>query len=233
MRRIKFLILMIGSILLGMLTAKSSQINIVTEDEIFKPVLKGVSIELSDNLPKIEEIDGGKFDLGSFSSQGNYYDTSSPEAFVRTTENKCVTEGNFWGAQCVSLAQAFWVSYAGRSIVDCGTGAARGIWECRLQNEGDDFEEINSFNELHIGDWGSFDGGEHGHIGMVIGDITNDGYIPLYGENQGGKSCAEGGSQPNIVLISSKTFLGAFRPKIYIEKLSVPDGGLVNESYTY
>ena len=60
---------------------------------------------------------------------------------------------------------------------------------------------------------------------MALGK-PNKGYVALLGENQGGTSCADGGSATNIINISLKTFKGAFRPKIY-DLPKVPDTGIV------
>lgn len=226
---IKMAAIIAGSILLGMIGGSSLQLQVKTDEKIKTITIEQGSIEFSETaIPLIEEIDGGKIDVTGFSSKGEIYPVTTPQDFMNATENKCVIEGNSWGAQCVSLAQAFWKSYANRSISDCGTGAARGIWQCRNENAGTDFEIVEGFQNLQAGDWAVFDSGEHGHIGMVYAEPEGN-YIPLYGENQGGKSCETGGSEPNKILISNKTLLGVFRPKIYINKEApvAPDGGTI------
>lgn len=171
------------------------------------------------SVPTVEEIDGNQVlvpegdlpDLG----QGAYYDTSSPQAFKDATYGRCIDLDGYFGAQCVDLAAAFWQSYVGRWPSVCGTGAARGLWDCREQNAGEAFELIEDPNALQAGDWVIFSGGQYGHVGMALGP-TNNGYVALLGENQGGESCYGGGAATNIINMSTRTFLGAFRPKIYI-----------------
>lgn len=190
------------------------------------------------SLPTVEEIDGGelineetKEKLNDVSmAHGSAYDTSNWEAFVAGTQNKCVIEGNIYGAQCVSLAQAFWTNYAGRSISVCGTGAAYGIWSCADYNAGEEFVKIENPAEIQPGDWIITSGGLWGHVSMAVGPY-NAGYVAVYGENQGGEPCEVGGSQPNIINLSMKNFLGAFRPKSYIvvpepEPVLVPNTGI-------
>ena len=207
------------------------QLQIKTEEKTTTITLEKGNIELTEttDIPLLEEVDGGKFDLGAFASRGEFYRTDTFENFIIDTENKCVIEGNPFGAQCVSLAQAFWTNYAGRGLSDCGTGAARGIWYCKDQNAGSDFEIVEGSQNLQPGDWVVFNSGTWGHIGMVY-DYPEGNYIPLYGENQGGKKCEAGGSQPNFIKLSDKTMLGAFRPKYYIipePEPEVPDSGVI------
>ena len=166
-----------------------------------------------DDIKTVETVDGGKID--QFSGQGEWYPTDTYEAFIRATMNKCVSEGNPFGAQCVSLAQAYWTSYAGYGLDLCGTGAARGIWDCRVKNADDSFVMITNPENIQPGDWIVTNGGQWGHVAMAVGNYNN-GYIAVYGENQGGVLCPDGGSQPNVINLSMKTFLGAFRPKDYI-----------------
>lgn len=196
------------------------QITAVVENEAGE--LEAVS------LPTVLEVDGGEIvDLENY-SRGETYDVSSPTAFANGTMGKCVIEGNYYGAQCVSLARTFWLNYTGRAFSTCGTGAAKGAFNCSVENAGDEFEVITDPNELEAGDWIIFSGGLYGHVGMAMGP-ANNGYIALLGENQGGKACDEGGSATNIINISLKNFIGAYRPKIYIppepEQKLAPDTG--------
>lgn len=166
-----------------------------------------------DDIKTVETVDGGKID--QFSGQGEWYPTDTYEAFIRATMNKCVSEGNPFGSQCVSIAQAYWTSYAGYGVDLCGTGAARGMWACKENNAKDSFVLVEDAANIQPGDWIITDGGTWGHVAMAVGNYNN-GYIAVYGENQGGVLCPEGGSQPNVINLSMKTFLGAFRPKAYI-----------------
>ena len=180
-----------------------------------------------ENIPTVEEVDGGQFkdiETGVSTTDSEYtdlgwsetYDVSSPEAFKNDTLGKCIIANNYYGAQCVSLARVFWWSYADRDVSTCGTGMAKGMMNCWQENAGDDFDVFwsDSKNKIQAGDWLIFDGGKYGHVGMALGR-NNNGYVALLGENQGGKSCNEGGSATNIINISLKNLIGFYRPKAY------------------
>lgn len=193
----------------------------ITLSEEQKPaVVENAEGELEEiSAPTVEEIDGNQVlapegelpDLG----QGAYYDVSSPQAFKGATYGKCIDMDGYFGSQCVDLYAAFQLSYANRWPNVCGTGAARGLWDCKEQNAGEEYELIYDPTQLQAGDWVVFGGGQYGHVGMALGPTTN-GYVALLGENQGGAPCVGGGAATNIINMSTKTFLGAFRPKAYI-----------------
>lgn len=188
--------------------------------------------------PTVEEVDGGQFKdeytgLSIVQREGEYaelgwsetYNVSSPEAFKNDTLGKCVIASNIYGAQCVSLARAFWWSYADRDVSTCGTGAAKGMMNCAEENAGDDFE-IHWAEEvatIQAGDWLVFEGGLYGHIGMALGPVSNS-YVALLGENQGGASCGEGvgGSATNIININVKHLIGFYRPIAYVKPTPAP-----------
>lgn len=190
----------------------------------------GVVEEIS--APTVELIDGEQVlapenelpELG----QGATYDVSTPQAFRAATEGKCIDLDGHFGSQCVDLAAAYWQSYANRWVSVCGTGAARGMWECKDQNAGEDFDLITDPTALQAGDWVIFGGGQYGHVGMALGGY-NGGYVALLGENQGGRPCDGGGAATNVINMSTKTFLGAFRPKIY----KVPEAPKVDPIIPY
>lgn len=192
---------------------------------------------LDENIPTVEEVDGGKFedldtglsDNGEYADLGSLietFDTSSPDAFKNATLGRCVIANNRYGAQCVSLARSFWFSYAGRDVSTCGTGMAKGMMNCADVNAGDDFVVMwkEDVNKIQAGDWLIFDGGKYGHVGMALGGVK-DGYVALLGENQGGHSCGVnvGGSATNIVNISVKNLIGFYRPKSYIKPEPNPE----------
>jgi len=180
---------------------------------------------LDENIPTVEDIDGGLFkddmdpNLGD-KGWSETYNVSSPEAFKNDTLNKCIIANNYYGAQCVSLARAFWWSYADRDVSTCGTGMAKGMMDCVDVNAGEDFVVMwkEDVNKIQAGDWLVFGGGQYGHIGMALGSVK-DGYVALLGENQGGHSCGSnvGGSATNIINISVKNLIGFYRPKSYIK----------------
>lgn len=179
-------------------------------------------------LPTIEEIDGG----GEFKDKDTglseldeelYYElgaiewvnTDTPEAFKESVYGKCIIANNYWGAQCVSLARAFWWSYAGFDVSTCGTGLAKGMMNCAEDNARDRFEIIWNVDEIQTGTWIVLDGSYTGHICMAMGPVKN-GYVACLGENQGGNACPGGGSSANVVNISVKNFIGGYTPVDYI-----------------
>lgn len=182
-----------------------------------------------DEIPTVDEIDGG----GMFQDTTNvdgakpalYYelgsmeqvDTSSAEAFKRSTLGRCIVANNYYGAQCVSLARAFWWSYAGFDVTTCGTGLAKGMMNCAEDNAKDKFKVIWSIDEIQEGTWIVLDGNRTGHICMALGKVK-DGYVSCLGENQGGIPCEYGigGAGTNIINISVKNFIGGYTPLTYI-----------------
>lgn len=184
-----------------------------------------------ENIPTVEEVDGGLFKDDFDADAGDkgwleVYDVSSPDAFKNDTLGKCIIANNYYGAQCVSLARVFWWSYANRDVSTCGTGMAKGMMNCADVNAGDDFVVMwkEDVNKIQAGDWLVFDGGMYGHVGMALGS-NNNGYVALLGENQGGHSCGAnvGGSATNIINISLKNLIGFYRPKAYIKPEPTPE----------
>lgn len=199
---------------------------------------------IDENIPTVEEVDGGLFrdkDTGVSLVEGQYadlgwaewYDTSSPDAFKNATLGRCIIAGNYWGAQCVSLARVFWWSYANRDVSTCGTGMAKGMMNCADENAGSDFQIYwkGDAYRIQAGDWLVFDGGQYGHVGMALGGVVN-GYVALLGENQGGRACEGGGAATNIINISIKNLIGFYRPKAYIkvEPKPAPTSTPISES---
>lgn len=180
--------------------------------------------EIEVNLPTVEMIDANQTidDSNLDFGQGEWHDTSSPEAYKNSVIGKCNDLDEKYGSQCVDGFADFNYQYTGRWLSTCGTGSARGLWDCRDYNAGDDYILITDSNSLQAGDWIIFDGGQYGHVGMAMG-YSNNGYISLLGENQGGEACPGGGSAFNIINMSLKTFKGAFRPKTYIKPEPQPE----------
>lgn len=238
------IILFFISALLSLLTfALINQKEQKIETERIIEVEKSVKLTLSENLEigkitnedgktenievqTIEEIDSLVIEDTDLDRDalGEWYNISSPIAFKNSTYGKCIIAENKFGAQCVSLARVYWLELANRTFSTCGTGKAKGAWECKEQNAGNEFDIIEGNSDIEEGDWIIWNSGENGHVAMALGSIHN-GYITVLGENQGGKACSEGGSATNIVNISIKGILGVFRPKIY--HISVPDGSFV------
>lgn len=245
---ISIIILLIGSGILGFFNVS---LNIKVSDLENKETVElvidtGSKIELAENqeietvletedgkievesLPVVDMVDGGEIQIEDESldfGKGEYYPFETPQEFKDATLGKCIDLDSKWGSQCVDLANAFWKEYTNRWITTCGTGTARGVWDCKEKNAGNEFKLIENAKDIETGDFIVFDGGVYGHVGMALGK-PNKGYVALLGENQGGTSCADGGSATNIINISLKTFKGAFRPKIY-DLPKVPDTGIV------
>ena len=202
-----------------------------------------------ETIPTVEDIDGGgEFqdkDTGLSISEGDVYyelgaiewvDTSSPEAFKESVYGRCIIANNVYGAQCVSLARAFWWDYAGFDVSTCGTGLAKGMMNCADDNAKDKFKVIWDVNEIQNGTWIVLDGSWTGHICMAMGPVKN-GYVACLGENQGGNSCpGVAGAAANIINLSVKNFIGGYTPYDYIvpepepepEPVpDVPDTGIV------
>lgn len=179
--------------------------------------------ETEADVPVVDEVDGGQIKEGVEPAQGAWFPTDTPTAFKDATIGRCADIDGFFGSQCVDLFQAFFNSYTGgRWASACGKGSARGLWDCRDRNAGDDFELITDVDQLQAGDWVVFNGGVFGHVGMALGP-ANGGYVALLGQNQGGLACAGGGAAANIINMSTRTFLGAFRPKAYIVPVPEPE----------
>lgn len=181
------------------------------------------------SAPTIESIDSGNINCenGSECGMGKfiYAPTATPFEFKDYTINKCWDTDDFPDgakAQCWDLGDLFWQNYAGRNLSTCGTGAAKGAWDCKEYNAGDEFELITDPKDIQIGDWIIFNSGRWGHVGMAMGGY-NDGYVALLGQNQGGQYCDEGGQAANIINISLNSFSGAFRPKSYIKHDPEPE----------
>lgn len=183
---------------------------------------------LDENIVTIEEVAGEQVahecPEGEECGQGRYIyaPTDSPVAFKDYVYGGCWNTDGYYGAMCWDLADLYFQNYAGRNFSTCGTGAAKGAWNCKEYNAGDEFELIYDPTALQAGDWVIFSSGQYGHVGMAVGGYNN-GYVALLGQNQGGAPCDGGGSSANIINISLNSFVGAFRPKSYIKPEPAPE----------
>lgn len=159
------------------------------------------------NFGSDEKIDGGK---------GEYFPTATPQEFSNAVKGKCIDQDGYYGSQCWDLSDALMYNLSGHHLSTCGTGAAKGAWNCKEQNAGEDFVLVTDPNALQAGDILIFNGGIYGHTGMALGSAQN-GYVALLGANQGGGYCEGGGAAVNIVAYSMKDFVGAFRYKGWIK----------------
>lgn len=185
---------------------------------------EGEEVEL-DNIVTIEEVAGNQIacEEDEECGQGSYVyaPTETPTAFKDYTLGYCWNTDGHYGSQCWDLADMFWQNYAGRNFSTCGTGGAKGSWNCKEYNAGEEFELIYNKEDLQLGDWVIFSSGTYGHVGMALGSYNN-GYVTLLGQNQGGTPCEGGGSATNIININLASFVGAFRPKSYIKPEPTP-----------
>lgn len=213
----------------GFIKLNEKKITLEIEYGETKQLEYGDKGEYTEEIPTVEEIDGG----GRFQDTINvgdgenalYYelgaieevDTSSPTAFKNSTLNRCIVASNYYGAQCVSLARAFWWSYAGYDVSTCGTGLAKGMMNCSEENARDRFKVIWDKSEIQEGTWIVLDGTSTGHICMALSKTSGD-YVTCLGENQGGVPCeyGVGGAGTNIINISLKNFIGGYTPLDYI-----------------
>lgn len=185
------------------------------------------TVEAVESNGPVTEINEQECPEGEECGMGAYVptlDISSPQAFANQTLGVCLDVDNFAGAQCWDSMAAFFINYTGHTLYTCGTGAAKGTIAdgCWQQNAGDQFTMIWDATQIQAGDIAVYSTGQWGHIGMAMGDYNN-GYFTLLGQNQGGAACPGGGAAGNIINLSTRDFIGAFRPNIYIKPAPAPE----------
>ncbi len=185
------------------------------------------TVEAVESTGPVTEVNNESCPEGEECGQGAYIptvDISSPQAFANQTLGVCIDIDNFAGSQCWDSMAAFFINYTGHTLYTCGTGSAKGTIAdgCWQQNAGDDFTMIWNPAEIQAGDIAVYSTGTWGHIGMAMGEYNN-GYFTLLGQNQGGSACPNGGSAGNIINLSTRDFIGAFRPNIYIKPAPAPE----------
>lgn len=185
------------------------------------------TIESVESSGPVTEINVTPCPEGEECGRGAVYpnlDVSSPQAFANETLGACIDVDGYYGSQCWDSMSAFFYNYAGRVLDTCGTGAAKGSIAdgCWQQNAGEEFVMVWNPTEIQAGDIAVYSTGTWGHIGMAMGDYNN-GYFTLLGQNQGGKACPNGGAAGNIINLSTRDFIGAFRPVIYIKPEPTPE----------
>lgn len=205
---------------------KESQEAIIKYSETAVPavIINDNGEEETIDVPTVESIDGGKIEDEGCSAEecGRgafvYAPTETYQAFKDYTYGKCWNVDGSYGAQCWDLSSLHSMNYTANKRVfsTCGTGAAKGMWNCKEQNAGTEYSLVYDINNVKAGDILVFGGGTWGHTGLAAGPAKN-GYVALLGQNQGGASCPGGGAATNIINISTKDFLGAFHPKTYVD----------------
>lgn len=185
------------------------------------------TVEAVENNGPVTEVNEQECPEGEECGRGAGYpsiDVSSPQAFANATLGQCIDVDGYYGAQCWDSMSAFFYNYTGRILQTCGTGAAKGTIAdgCWQLNAGNEFTMIWNPAEIQAGDIAVYSTGTWGHIGMAMGEYNN-GYFTLLGQNQGGPACPGGGAAGNIINLSTRDFIGAFRPNIYIKPAPAPE----------
>lgn len=176
--------------------------------------------------PTVDSIDGGEIFNSENCPEGEecglgafiYAPTDTFESFKNYTIGRCWNVDGAYGAQCWDLPSLHSMNYTNdkRVFSTCGTGAARGMWDCKEQNAGTEYDLVYSIYNTHVGDIGVWNGGTYGHTCIIAGPVVN-GYVACYGQNQGGSACPGGGAAANIINLSINGFRGAFHPKTYVD----------------
>lgn len=185
------------------------------------------TVESVDSNGPVTEVNNQECPEGEECGRGSNVptlDISSPQAFANQTLGVCLDVDGYFGAQCWDSMAAYFINYTGHTLYTCGTGAAKGTIAdgCWQQNAGNEFTMIWDATQIQPGDIAVFSTGQWGHIGMAMG-YYNNGYFTLLGQNQGGTPCPGGGAAGNIINISTRDFIGAFRPNIYIKPEPQPE----------
>lgn len=196
------------------------------------------------SAPTVEAVEGeqivtecpeGEEDCG----QGRYIyaPTGTFAEFKEYTYGKCWDVDGAYNEQCWDLAALHWMNYTkdGRVLSTCGTGAAKGAWNCKEYNAGTEYSLVYNASEIKTGDWVITGAGQYGHVCEAAGPYNN-GYVACLGQNQGATRCPGSlyGSATNIINLSLNSFVGAFRPKTYNEPTPEPTPAPSGDvSYTY
>lgn len=185
------------------------------------------TVEAVESNGPVTEVNNTECPEGEECGRGAYIptlDISSPQAFANQTLGVCIDVDGYFGSQCWDSIAAYFINYTGRTLLTCGTGAAKGTIAdgCWQQNAGSEFTMIWDATQIQPGDIAVYSTGQWGHIGMAMG-AYNNGYFTLLGQNQGGGACPGGGAAGNIINLSTRDFIGAFRPNIYIKPAPAPE----------
>ena len=199
-------------------------------EEVEIKSLNGAEIKTVESVESngpVTEVNNTNCPEGEECGRGSTFptlDISSPQAFANQVIGQCIDVDGYFGSQCWDEMAAYFLNYVGRTLYTCGTGAAKGTIAdgCWQKNAGTEFTMIWDKTQIQPGDIAVFSTGTWGHIGMAMGSYNN-GYFTLLGQNQGGEPCPGGGAAGNIINISTKDFIGAFRPNIYIKPEPEPE----------
>lgn len=181
--------------------------------ETTKTVVSNIveSFKTPKNLPKKQETfeeEGGRGALYVIPVQ-------SYDAFRGAVIGKGYDIDGAYGYQCWDGTALLW-QQIGRSLMT-GNGCASGCWTLKKDvNAGKDFDLITNLKDVKRGDVMVFSTGQYGHIGFADENYNGSGSVKLLGQNQGGTpKNSKGGAGFNVVNMSTATFLGAFRFKMW------------------
>ena len=185
------------------------------------------TVEAVESNGPVTEVNNPNCPEGEECGRGAYVptlDISSPQAFANQTLGVCLDVDGYFGSQCWDSMAAYFINYTGHTLYTCGSGAAKGTIAdgCWQKNATDMFTMIWDATQIQPGDIAVYSTGTWGHIGMAMG-YYNNGYFTLLGQNQGGTPCPGGGAAGNIINLSTRDFIGAFRPNIYIKPEPAPE----------
>lgn len=239
-RKIKKYLKRFLNILLLMITSISITVTcLVTVNKDETKITITPKIEFSDDIfdsegnikleevPIVNDIDGGKIpenveseseENRMESARGYTVDITTPESFINATYGQCIYLNNPYGSQCYNTTALLMENQVGYYPSTCGTGGAKGIWDCRDYNARGNgqtyYDLIYNAEDLRKGDIWVSHNGEWGHTGIVADSpfyLNGVLYVPLYSTNQGGKNCEYGGQASNIINMSTATFSGGLR----------------------
>ena len=196
------------------------EINITSKIELNDDIFDENGNLKLDSVPLVDDIDGTKIpeQVEAEAARGYAVDITTPKTFIDATYGQCIYLNNPYGSQCYNTAALLMENQVGYYPSTCGTGGAKGIWDCRDYNSRGNgtthYDQIFSPLDLRYGDIAIFHNGEFGHVGVVAGDpFYRNGvlYIPLYSTNQGGRNCELGGQASNIINVGTSSFSGGLR----------------------
>lgn len=149
---------------------------------------------------------------------------SAHEYYLAVNNNAYDIDG-YYGAQCWDGFAHFTRKYFGKQYNCSATGYAIDLWDLRTRNGSTAyFDSVGNSNDLKDGDWVIFRKGgatPYTHVAMFRKWHVKGKSMVVLGQNQGGRAYRNGGSAFNQVVMSSATFAGALRPKMYHKKPAV------------
>lgn len=188
--------------------------------EIATGTVEAVKTAATNVVEALKEVKGLKKKHETFEQEGGrgaiyVVPVQNYDAFRGTVIGKGYDIDGAYGYQCWDGTALLW-QQIGRSLMT-GNGCASGCWTLKKDvNAGKDFDLITKLADVKRGDVMVFSTGQYGHIGFADENYNGSGSIKLLGQNQGGTpKGAKGGAGFNVISMSTATFLGAFRFKMW------------------